>query len=110
MATRFADFRLQMGQHWILLTVCGFAMAGVVGFGLWWAYSRMISFGSKYRYRYSKIPSFGAMSPSLSSSSPGRRGGARRYVPTLFRRASAKEDLEAMRLDVTPYELYSRRD
>ena len=25
-----------MGRHWLLLTTCGFAVAGVVGFMLWW--------------------------------------------------------------------------
>lgn len=28
-----------MGKHWMLLTVTGFAIAGIVGAILWWAWS-----------------------------------------------------------------------
>lgn len=31
-----------MGKHWLLLTISGFAIAGVVGFGLWWAWSMWV--------------------------------------------------------------------
>jgi len=31
-----------MGKHWLLLTVSGFAIAGVVGLGLWWAWSMWV--------------------------------------------------------------------
>lgn len=38
-----------MGRHWVLLTVGGFAVAGVVGFGVWWIYSRFLIYGEKRR-------------------------------------------------------------
>lgn len=31
-----------MGSHWIMITVAGFAIAGVVGAGLWWLYTRVL--------------------------------------------------------------------
>lgn len=94
-----------MGQHWVFLTVCGFFLAAVVGFALWWLYARIMLLGSKYRYRYSKIPSFVS---SSRLSSPTRMG--RRMMPTLLRRVSFKEDEEAAGVTETSYELYSRRD
>ena len=32
-----------MGKHWMLLTCTGFLIAGVVGWGLWWAYMRIFA-------------------------------------------------------------------
>ena len=31
-----------MGSHWIMITVAGFVIAGVVGAGLWWGYTRVL--------------------------------------------------------------------
>lgn len=94
---------MQMGQHWMFLTVCGFALAGALGYVIWWAYGRLTTWGTKYRYRYFKIPT---LSPRLSS--PTRR--TRGVMPTLLRRVSLKEDEEAVALTETSHELYSRRD
>lgn len=96
---------LQMGQHWMFLTFCGFVLAGVVGICLWWTYGRIMLLGSKYRYRYSKVPSI--ISPRLSSS-PTRR--ARRIMPTLLRHVSFKEDEEQGGVTETSYELGRRDD
>lgn len=84
-----------MGQHWMFLTFLGFVLAAVVGFGLWWLYSRLILLGSKYHYRYTKVPS------RLSSSTRC----ARRMIPTLLRPVSFKEDEEACGTTETSYEL-----
>lgn len=95
-----------MGQHWLFLTVCGFLVAGVVGFCLWWTYGRVMLLGAKYRYRYSKVPSI--ISPSRLSMSPTRR--SRLSVPTILRRVSFKEDEEAGGVTETSYELGRRDD
>lgn len=97
-----------MGQHWMFLTFLGFLTAAVVGFCLFWTYGRVVLLGSKYRYRYTKVPSI--ISPSrLSSSSPSRR--ARRLMPTFIRRVSFKEDEEARGGSTeTSYELGRRDD
>lgn len=93
-----------MGQHWFLLTVLGFALAGAVGLGIWWVYTRLMMWSANYRYRYSKIPTL--VTPP--SHSPTRR--ARGMMPTLLRRVSFKEDEEAGHATETSYELFSRRD
>lgn len=93
-----------MGQHWMFLTLCGFILAGAVGFCLWWIYGRLMLLGSKYRYRYTKVPGF----ISVSGLSPTRR--PRRPTPTLLHRVSIKEDEETGPITETSYELYSRRD
>jgi len=95
-----------MGQHWIFLTFCGFLLAAVVGFCLFWTYGRIVLLGAQYRYRYSKVPSI--VSPSRSSSSPTRR--ARGMMPTLLRRVSFKEDEESGGFTETSYELNRRED
>ncbi|KAJ5701501.1 Mannosyl phosphorylinositol ceramide synthase SUR1 [Penicillium malachiteum] len=95
-----------MGQHWMFLTFVGFILAGTVGICLWWTYGRVILLGSKYRYRYSKVPSI--LSPRGLSSSPTRR--ARRMMPTLLRRVSFKEDEEFGGVTETSYELGRRDD
>jgi hypothetical protein len=90
-----------MGQHWMLLTVCGFVLAGAVGLCLWWAYGRLLLLGSRYRYRYTKVPNLG-----LSRlASPTRR--ARGVMPILLRRVSFKDEENGT--TETSYE-YSRRD
>ncbi|KAL5334778.1 nucleotide-diphospho-sugar transferase [Aspergillus crustosus] len=91
-----------MGQHWVFLTVCGFVVAGAVGLCLWWAYGRLLLLGSKYRYRYAKVPSLNL--PRLSS--PSRR--SRGMMPILLRKVSFKDDEESGPTE-TSYE-YSRRD
>lgn len=91
-----------MGQHWLFLTVCGFTLAAVVGFSVWWIYGRLMLYSAKYRYGYSRVPTLSP--PSLS---PSR---ARLTVPTLLRRVSFKEDEESAPLTETSYEFYSRRD
>ncbi|KAL2828270.1 nucleotide-diphospho-sugar transferase [Aspergillus cavernicola] len=91
-----------MGQHWMFLTVCGFAIAGAVGICLWWAYGRVLIFSSRYRYRYSKVPGLGL--PRLCS--PSRR--SRGMMPILLRQVSFKDDEEVGPTE-TSYE-YSRRD
>lgn len=95
-----------MGQHWVFLTVCGFLLAGVVGFCLWWSYGRVMLLGAKYRYRYTKLPNF--INPSRLSTSPTRR--SRLSVPTILRRVSFKEDEEAGGVTETSYELGRRDD
>ncbi|KAJ5491701.1 Mannosyl phosphorylinositol ceramide synthase SUR1 [Penicillium diatomitis] len=94
-----------MGQHWMFLTFCGFVLAGVLGICLWWTYGRIMLLGSKYRYRYSKVPTI--FSPRLSSS-PTRR--ARGLVPTILRSVSFKEDEELGGVTETSYELGRRDD
>ena len=97
---------VQMGQHWIFLTLLGFLLAGTVGFCLWWTYGRVMLLGAQYRYRYTKVPTI--ITPSRLSSSPTRR--ARRMMPTLLRRVSFKEDEEAGKVTETSYELDRRDD
>ncbi|KAJ5346841.1 uncharacterized protein N7506_000094 [Penicillium brevicompactum] len=75
-----------MGQHWLFLAVCGFCIAGLVGFCLWWSYHRIMLLGAKYRYRYMKVPAI--IGPRLSTS-PTRR--SRFTVPAIIRRVF-KED------------------
>lgn len=36
-----------MGKHWFLITVVGFAIAGVVGSLLWWLWSMWVMRGTK---------------------------------------------------------------
>ncbi|KAI1829022.1 CAZyme family GT32 [Penicillium roqueforti] len=95
-----------MGQHWVFFTVCGFLLAGVIGFCLWWSYGRVMFLGAKYHYCYSKVPSI--ISPSRLSVSPTRR--SRLSVPTLLRHVSFKEDEEAGGVTMTSYELGRRDD
>lgn len=38
-----------MGRHWMLLTVCGFLVAGVVGLCMWWIYGRILLMGERRR-------------------------------------------------------------
>jgi mannosyltransferase OCH1-like enzyme len=101
-----AHFIFWMGQHWMFLTFCGFLLAAVVGFCLFWTYGRIMLLGAQYRYRYTKVPSI--ISPSRLSSSPTRR--ARRMMPTLLRRVSFKEDEECGGATETSYELGRRDD
>ncbi|GAD96895.1 hypothetical protein PVAR5_5560 [Paecilomyces variotii No. 5] len=53
-----------MGEHWMLLTFCGFLLAAAVGFGLYWVYGRIVD------HRYTVIPSVIRM--DSFSSSPSR--------------------------------------
>lgn len=92
-----------MGQHWLFLTVCGFCIAGVVGFCLWWSYGRIMLLGAQYRYRYAKVSSG---SPRLNS--PTRH--SRLTIPTILRRVSFKEDEEQGGVTETSYELGRRDD
>lgn len=91
-----------MGQHWMLLTVAGFVLAGTVGLCLWWAYGRLLLLGSKYRYRYTKLPIPGF----TRLSSPSRR--PRDARPILLRRVSFKDE-EAGPTE-TSYEFGSRSE
>jgi inositol phosphorylceramide mannosyltransferase catalytic subunit len=34
-----------MGKNWLLLTIAGFALAGLVGFVAWWIYNRILGLG-----------------------------------------------------------------
>jgi mannosyltransferase OCH1-like enzyme len=47
-----------MGRHWILLTVSGFAVAGVVFAILWWAWNSWVSRGRKEKnaFGYGLVP------------------------------------------------------
>ncbi len=36
----FADNNLQMGRHWLLLTLTGVTLASLIGTGSWWLYRR----------------------------------------------------------------------
>lgn len=38
-----------MGRHWMLLTVSGFLIAGVLGLGLWWICGRVLVLGDRRR-------------------------------------------------------------
>ena len=58
-----------MGKHWLLLTVAGFAIAGVVGGCLWWAWTMWVM--------------------NVGKTSKGRGG---RF--NIFRRVNAKERYE----------------
>jgi mannosyltransferase OCH1-like enzyme len=44
-------FILWMGSHWVFLTVMGFMLAGVLFFGAWWVYGRVLSKGAPKRMR-----------------------------------------------------------
>jgi hypothetical protein len=90
-----------MGQHWMLLTVAGFVLAGAAGLCLWWAYGRLLLLGAKYRYRYNKLPI-----PGLRLPSPSRR--SRGMMPILLRRVSFKDEESGP--TETSYENVSRRD
>lgn len=48
-----------MGKNWLLLTVAGFLLAGVIGISVWWVYSRVLGLGGKRR-------------PGLRNKSPSR--------------------------------------
>ncbi|KAI1920941.1 CSG1/SUR1-like protein [Ophidiomyces ophidiicola] len=93
-----------MGSHWMLLTIVGFLLAGIVGTFMWWAYRRLLIFTSKYCHRYSPI----ATRPSGShrSFSPPRKLG---ILPSFLQRRSAsrKRD-EENALSTTIYELINR--
>ncbi|CAF9915541.1 MAG: hypothetical protein ALECFALPRED_010240 [Alectoria fallacina] len=49
-----------MGKHWMLLTACGFLIAGVVGLGLWWLYGRVLLLGERRRKGGKGVPSIWA--------------------------------------------------
>ncbi|KAL1954765.1 hypothetical protein VTO42DRAFT_713 [Malbranchea cinnamomea] len=88
-----------MGGHWLLLTVLGFLLAGVVGFLLWTVYRRLTITITKYYYRY--VP----LQPSSPRSySPSRR--KRLTIPSFFQR---KKDIETGLSDAV-YELIPRDD
>ncbi|KAI9893608.1 MAG: hypothetical protein M1814_006404 [Vezdaea aestivalis] len=70
-----------MGQHWLMITVLGFATAGVVGGGLWWVYGRVF------------------LRRSRRSPSRGRRLSPRPTISSFWRRKS-----------MTDYELLERRE
>lgn len=44
-----ARFVFWLGGHWMLITVAGFLLAGVVGLGLWWLYGRILMLGQRGR-------------------------------------------------------------
>ncbi|KAE8361458.1 MIPC synthase subunit [Aspergillus caelatus] len=52
-----ARFIFWMGQHWMFVTLCGFLLAAVGGFCLFWVYGRILLLGAPYRYHYAKVPS-----------------------------------------------------
>ncbi|KAB8272817.1 hypothetical protein BDV30DRAFT_239129 [Aspergillus minisclerotigenes] len=58
-----ARFISWMGQHWMFLTFCGFLLAAIGGFCLFWAYGRIMLLGAQCRYRYSTVPSIICPSP-----------------------------------------------
>ncbi|WEW61986.1 CSG1/SUR1-like protein [Emydomyces testavorans] len=97
-----------MGGHWILLTVLGFVLAGVVGVFLWWGYRRLLIFGSKYCHGYSPVSSrpSGAILHSPRSFSPSRKLG---ILPSFLQRrsSSTKRDEEHGSTD-SAYELLRR--
>jgi len=67
-----------MGAHWMLLTATGFLVAGVVGLALWWAYGRLLLFGSAKTRR---------------GGGQSKWAGARR-IPMFWRRTSANKQYE----------------
>ncbi|KAL1992883.1 hypothetical protein VTN49DRAFT_3639 [Thermomyces lanuginosus] len=73
-----------MAKNWIFLTLLGFILAGVVGFGMWYLYGRLLSYS---QYRYQRLRASAGISPSLS----GRR--ALRIVPTFLRRISSASSI-----------------
>ncbi|CRG82976.1 Mannosyl phosphorylinositol ceramide synthase SUR1 [Talaromyces islandicus] len=88
-----AHFIFWMGQHWMFITFCGFCLAAVAGFGLFWAYRQFVLLEAQYRYRYTKDSLITSLSSSLSSS--------------LLPRVSFKGDEEAAK---TSYDLGRRDD
>ncbi|PHM10931.1 hypothetical protein CK516_05570 [Nostoc sp. 'Peltigera malacea cyanobiont' DB3992] len=36
-----------MGGHWVMLTVAGFIIAGIIGLGMWWVYVRLLQLGQR---------------------------------------------------------------
>lgn len=88
-----------MGTHWLLLTVCGFLLAGFVGFFTWWAYRRLSVSMSRHYYRHAP-----RSSGTPRSYSPTQR--TRRLIPSFFQR---KKDIESGASD-SVYELVPRDD
>ncbi|KAL2432514.1 Mannosyl phosphorylinositol ceramide synthase CSH1 [Exophiala dermatitidis] len=72
-----AKFIFWMGKNWLFLTVLGFVLAGIVGVGIWWLYSRLIVVGARRRavgspritaFRMvSRVPLFGKWGASKQS-------------------------------------------
>lgn len=76
----------KMGQHWQLVTLCGFLFAAAAVVCLFWTYTQIMGLKGEYRYQ----------SPTSSSgvwSSPSRR--ARYMMPPLPWRRSVKGDEES---------------
>lgn len=48
-----------MGRHWMLLTACGFLVAGVLGLCMWWIYGRVLLLGERRRKGGATLTSFG---------------------------------------------------
>lgn len=76
----------KMGQHWQLLTLCGFLFAAATVVCLFWTYTQIMGLKGEYRY-HSPTPSSGIWS------SPSRR--ARYMMPPLPWRRSVKGDEES---------------
>ena len=98
-----------MGGHWILLTVTGFILAGIVFFVFWWLYRRVSVTASKFYYRYHPLPSHRHSSsrqpppPAPRSYSPSRRKFG--LLPSFFQRSGfLKPDVESNASDAV-YEL-----
>lgn len=69
-----------MLRYWVLLTVVGFILAGVVGFCMWWVYGRLLVAG-QYRFRG-------------RGASPSRRRPLR-IMPNFLRRISSKASISS---------------
>ena len=68
-----ARFIFWMGRNWLLLTVAGFAIAGVVFLVSWWVYGRLILWGKR---RAARSPGSPRLTPAYNS--PSRHGKASR--------------------------------
>lgn len=79
-----------MGNHWVLLTVLGFTLAGIVGYCLWRVYAKLLHVGAQCR---SPTPPAVCL-PNLSPSSSPQRGPLRIIIPFRGRMDSKKLDEE----------------
>ncbi|KAJ6113223.1 hypothetical protein N7523_006540 [Penicillium sp. IBT 18751x] len=101
-----ARFIFWMGQHWRFLTFCGFFLAALVSFSLFWTYGRIVLLGAQNRHRCTNLPSITTL--FRLTSSPSQR--ARCLMPTLLRRASFEKDEESSGPTETSFKLVRRDD
>ena len=73
-----------MGQHWMGITLAGFALAAVVGICMWWAWG--MAYGRTPRSR----------SPAHRDTSPKGSPRMRGFLPAFWRKSSSHRDYELL--------------